>query len=96
MNQTIAAIYEQGMLRPLTPLLMPERTRVQIQIISQSSDVEERQRVRQVLLDAGVIQPRPQAEPVPPISEAQLEAAARALAMAGPLSEQIIAARDEA
>jgi len=34
MSETIAAVYERGVLRPLTPLVLPERTHVQIQIIA--------------------------------------------------------------
>jgi len=95
MKETIAAIYEQGVLRPLTPLALPEHTRVQIQIVALVPAVqEERHRVRQALLDAGVIRPRPTIEPVQPVSEAQLAAAADALAAAGPLSELIIAERE--
>lgn len=55
---------------------------------------QERQRVLQVLLAAGVIHPRPLAELIAPVSEAQLDAAARALAAAGPLSEEIMAERE--
>jgi predicted DNA-binding antitoxin AbrB/MazE fold protein len=95
MNETISAIYEKGILRPLTPLLLPERTRVQIQIVAQSpDDQEERQRVRQILLDAGVIRSHPSVEPTRPVSETQLAAAADALGAAGPISELIIAERE--
>ena len=95
MDRTIAAIYEQGVLRPLTPLVLPERTRVQIQIVVSPPAVrEERHRVRRALLDAGVIRPRPPAEPVRPVLETQLVAAANALAAAGPLSEVVIAERE--
>jgi predicted DNA-binding antitoxin AbrB/MazE fold protein len=95
MNETISAIYEKGILRPLTPLLLPERTRVQIQIVAQSPDVqEERERVRQILLDAGVIRSHPSVEPIRPVSETQLAAAADALGAAGPISELIIAERE--
>jgi hypothetical protein len=55
---------------------------------------EERQQVRQALLDAGVIQPRPPTEPILTISEAQIAAAANSLAAAGPLSKLIVAERD--
>lgn len=95
MSETIAAIYEQGVLRPLTPLLLPERTRVQIQIIAQTpATQEERQQVRQALLEAGIIQPRPPAQPVQPVSETRLVEAANALAAAGPLSELVMAERE--
>jgi predicted DNA-binding antitoxin AbrB/MazE fold protein len=95
MSETIAAIYEQGVLRPLTPLLLPERTRVQIQIVVQPQAAqEERQQVRQALLDAGVIQSCPPVESIRPISETRLAEVANALAAAGPLSELIIAERE--
>lgn len=95
MSETVAAIYERGVLRPLTPLVLPEHARVQIQIVAQSlAAQEERRRVRQALLDAGVIRSRPSAEPVQPVSEAQLAASANALAAAGSLSDLIIAARE--
>ena len=32
MSQTITAVYENGVLRPLKPLALPERTRVRLQI----------------------------------------------------------------
>jgi len=95
MSETIAAVYERGVLRPLTPLVLPERTHVQIQIIAPVPTAqEERRQVRQALLDAGVIRPRPPADPIQPVSEAQLAAAADALAAAGPLSELVIAERE--
>jgi hypothetical protein len=81
----------------LASLSLPEHTRVQIQNVAESPAVrknEERRRVRQALLDAGVIRPQPQVDPLQPISEAQLAAASEALAMAGPLSELIIAERE--
>jgi predicted DNA-binding antitoxin AbrB/MazE fold protein len=95
MSGMIAAIYEQGVLRPLAPLALPEHTQVQLQIVEPDSGIEtERRRVRQVLIEAGVIQPRAVLEPVQPIAEITLTAAAQALAKAGPLSELIIAERE--
>ncbi len=32
MSQTITAVYEDGVLRPLSPLLLPNKTRVTVQI----------------------------------------------------------------
>lgn len=95
MNGTIPAIYEQGVLRPLVPLHLPEHTHVQIQIVALSPDAdEERQRVRRVLLDAGIIRPRSPVEQVQAVPEDCVATAAEALAVAGPLSELIIAERD--
>ena len=96
MSETIVTIYEQGVLRPLKPLSLPENTQVRIQIVAPTLPAqEERLRVREALLDAGVIRPRQLTEPVQPVSEAELEKAARALAAAGPLSELVMAEREE-
>ncbi len=93
MNETVTAVYEHGVLRPLMPLHMPEQTHVQICILAEVAP--DRQRVRQVLLDAGIIRSREAEEPAELVSEAQIESAARALAAAGPLSELILAERGE-
>ncbi len=95
MSETITAIYEQGVLRPLIPLALPEQTKVQIQIIAPFSTVQdERGRVRQVLLKAKLIRPYSPVESIEPVSETRLIAAAEALGKAGPLSELIIAERE--
>lgn len=95
MSGTITAIYEQGVLRPLTPLVLPEHTQVQLQIVEPDSGIgTERQRVREVLIKAGVIRPRPMVELVQPIAETTLAAVAEALGKAGPLSELIMAERE--
>jgi predicted DNA-binding antitoxin AbrB/MazE fold protein len=94
MAGTIPAIYENGVLRLLTPLALPEHTVVEIQIVKPTSATEtERQRVRQVLAEAGVIQPQAVTEAIQPVSETDLAAAAQALGQAGPLSALIIAER---
>jgi len=91
MTETISAIYENGVLRPLTPLALPEHTTVEIQIVKPTSVIEtERERVRQVLIEAGVIRPQLITETIQPVSETELAAAAQALGQAGPLSASII------
>jgi predicted DNA-binding antitoxin AbrB/MazE fold protein len=94
MSETITVIYERGVLRPLKPLALPESTRVEIQIVSQPSAGQEKDRVRQALLDAGIIQRRTLIKPLQPVSEELLAEAASALAEAGPLSDLIITERD--
>lgn len=93
MSQTIPAIYENGVLRLLTPLELPEHTAVEIQIVRPVSSIDvERQQVRQVLTEAGVIQPQT-SEGVQPVSETELAAAAHILGQAGPLSTVIVEER---
>jgi predicted DNA-binding antitoxin AbrB/MazE fold protein len=72
MNETVTAVYEKGVLRPLTPLSLPESTRVRLQIIDQTPADQEQLQVRRALLDAGLIRPRVASEPAEPVSEAQL------------------------
>jgi predicted DNA-binding antitoxin AbrB/MazE fold protein len=92
MREEIAVVYEGGVLRPLQPLALPEHTWLEVRVIRR--DVDARQQVYDVLEAAGVIAALPPPEPLPVISEAELAAAAQALAAAGPLSELIIAERD--
>ena len=95
MNGTITAVYENGILRPLTPLALPEHTRVEIQIVNQApAAATERQQVRQALAAAGIIRPQTATEPIQPVSETALAAAAQTLGQAGPLSDLIIAERE--
>ncbi len=96
MGEIITAVYEHGILRPLTPMTLPEHTRLQLQIVSKLSPAkEERQQVHQALLDAGLIRPSPAVEQVEPVSEPELIDAARSLAAAGPISDLIIMERDD-
>jgi predicted DNA-binding antitoxin AbrB/MazE fold protein len=96
MSETITVVYEQGVLRPLTPLSLPEHARVEIQIIMPDEIVgDERQQVRQVLIEAGVIRAKPDEASIVPVSETELAAAAAALGQAGPLSALIIAERED-
>ena len=96
MNETIAAIYEKGVLRPLVPLSLAEHTRVHIHIVAESASVvADRQDVRLALLAAGVIRPHEDGEQIPEVSEEDMLRTANALGAAGPLSDVIIAAREE-
>ena len=73
MSETITAIYEGGILRPLAPLRLPEHTRVQLRIITRQRDEKgEQQRVHAALLAAGVIAPRPPVEQPALVSDEQL------------------------
>ncbi len=90
MSENIAVIYEKGVFRPLHPLSLPERTRLEIRIIETESNAE---KAYQVLLQAGLIQP---SSPVrlEQVTEKDRLEAADAYGQAGPLSDWIIAERD--
>lgn len=56
----VTAIYENGVLRPLTPLELPEHTQVQISVrpLPTPDDAQEhRRRVQEVLIAAGLRRP---------------------------------------
>ncbi len=94
-SEPILAIYEHGVLRPLDPLSLSEHARVHLQIVPSPMNGEnQRQRVRQALIEAQVIQPRTKHAPGPEVKESELQAAANALASAGPLSALILAERE--
>jgi len=98
MNSTVIAIYENGVLRPLTPLALPEHARVQIQVrqvLLPTDATEHRGQVQEALVAAGLSL---QSSPVPPvsgpISAERREELARRFAAGRPLSELIIDERE--
>jgi len=98
MNNTITAVYEKGVLRPLTPLTWPEYTQVQIHVqrVSTPTQVSEhRRRVREALVAAGLSLPTSGASVSPsPISAERREELARLFAAGRPLSELIVEERE--
>ena len=92
-NDTITAIYENGILRPLTPLALPEHTHVQIQVqrVSTPTDASEhRRRVRDALVAAGLSLPTLEISSASrPISTERREELAHLFATGRPLSELI-------
>ena len=74
MKQTITAIYENGVLRPLTPLELDEHAKVRISVEPVPSNVDavetQRRRVEDVLIAAGLVRPRVAPDPpLRPLSE---------------------------
>lgn len=86
MNTTFTVIHEGGVLRPLTPLSLPEHARVQVRIIkpARGEKPSDRERIYNALHDAGLIKPQAAAEALYSVSEAELVAAADALGATGP------------
>ena len=99
MSTIFTAIYEQGILRPLRPLALPEHARVEARIVPRPARAKkapvDRQDIFAALMDAGLVKAQAPAELAPTVSEADLLAAAAALATAGPISDLIIAERAE-
>ena len=98
MNQTIMAIYENGVLRPLTPLALPDRTEVRISVeaTSERADAEtHRREVDSALIAAGMMLPRTGSEEIPrTLTNVEREALARHIPTGRPLSEIILEERD--
>ena|SRR3990172_12026219 len=98
MSQTIEAIFEGGVFKPLEPVELAERQAVRLIVEVVSSTEARLPTVRQVLQDAGLLttlSPHLEAKIVPGVT---LEAVRQSLARAGgkPLSELIIEQRGPA
>ncbi len=95
----VTAVYEHGVLRPLTPLHLPERSQVEIVVrtIHGTPDAHaRREQVRAALDAAGILAPVTPTE-MSPLSESERAALAEQLAVPGamPLSQIIIEDREE-
>ncbi len=85
MGEVITAVYEKGILRPLTPLNLREHQRVRVQVIPENALEEEtpRERAERLLGAAGMLQLKSQESlPLTPISEAERQALADRLGSA--------------
>ena len=76
-------------------MALPEHSRLEVQIVRRRRPTgDQRKLADDALQAAGIISAQVPGDELPMISEAQLVAAAQALAVAGPLSELIIAERE--
>jgi predicted DNA-binding antitoxin AbrB/MazE fold protein len=95
MSTQATAIYENGVLRLLTPVSLPEQTRVRVEILAEEEPEQDMRRAEVALVAAGLVKPvislPPGLRKVSPARRAEL---ARLYATGGPLSEMIIADRD--
>jgi predicted DNA-binding antitoxin AbrB/MazE fold protein len=92
-DTTATAIYEHGMLRLLSPLPLPERTRVKL-VIQPIDASDELRRAAHVLAATGLVTAPGAAPSLALGSELRLAETAERYAVGGPLSEVIIAERD--
>ncbi|MDX2040578.1 MAG: antitoxin family protein [Acidobacteriota bacterium] len=101
MSQIVTAIYAEGVLRPLSPLKLPEQAEVEVEVKTKAKPsraaIEERIRLHQALVDAGLVRDAGhwQAEIVMPVSEDEEEELGRVFAAGKPLSELILEEREE-
>jgi predicted DNA-binding antitoxin AbrB/MazE fold protein len=71
MIETVTAVYEKGMLRPLQPLNLRERQTVRIQIMPDEparpeEPADEVEQIIQSLVASGLMYPRPKRDTIPP------------------------------
>ena len=99
MNETVRAVYEKGVLRPLRPLHLRERQTVQLQIVTDepAESANEAEAAIRLLVAAGQLTPPPRHPNIAPVPEqARHELADRLGHAPGkPLSEIIIEDRGE-
>lgn len=97
MTETVKAVYENGVLRPLRPLKLRERQTVRLQIVPDEPTDAEDEAAIHLLIEAGTLTPPPGRSNVEPISEQERRELADRLGQAPgkPLSEMIIEDRGE-
>jgi len=94
MTNEATAIYENGVLRLLTPVSLPENARVRIQILAEEESHDELRRADEALIAAGLVKPAPAATDTVHVSRARRAELNRLYATGGPLSAVIIRERD--
>ena len=97
MSETVTAVYENGVLRPLRPLKLRERQTVRLQIVPEEPTDSEDETAIRMLVEAGTLTPPPGRSDMEPISEQERRELADRLGRAPgkPLSEIIIEDRGE-
>ena len=93
--RTIQAIYEDGLLKPLEPLALPEHTHVQLTVaLVEGQFKTEDERIRAIFAAAGVeLAPRP-TDGRQPMSEPERTALGRRIRPGRPLSDIISEERE--
>ena len=96
MLEIVTAVYENGLLRPLSPLKLNEHQTVRLQVLPDKS-VDEEEEAIQYLIATGILTPPPGHSDVEPLSEEERRELAETAGKAPgkPLSEIIIEERGE-
>ncbi|MEB3338070.1 MAG: antitoxin family protein [Leptolyngbyaceae bacterium] len=98
MTQILTAIYENGVLRPLEPIALPEGQAIRLQILTDES-LRELEKIRQQLITLGLVTPPAYAPASQPVPEAVWQEMTQRLSQMSqksfnkPLSEIIIEER---
>ena len=96
MSQIISVIYENGILRPLEPLNLPQQQLIQVHILPDEAADKTEQAVRS-LVEKGLVKPPKGHSDVEPVSEAERLRVSDVLGKVSgkPLSEIVIEERGE-
>jgi predicted DNA-binding antitoxin AbrB/MazE fold protein len=97
MTTTVTAIYADGVLRPLTPLALPEQTTVQLSVqpVAFSQQSDHRLRIQQALTTAGIAtEPHALGVNIGPLSVERRAELAQRFATQQPLSDVIAEERE--
>ena len=94
MGTEALAIYENGVLRLLTPVSLPERARVRLAILNEEEPEGEVHQAEAALIAAGLVKPASVKVGLRSISQDRRAELALLYAEGGPLSDVIIAERD--
>ena len=96
MSELVMAIYDQGLLRPLKPLNLPDRQTVVIQVLSEFVS-DKADQIIQFLVKLGYLTPPSEHSQMKPVSETERQIVADRFAKAAskPLSEMIMEERGE-
>jgi predicted DNA-binding antitoxin AbrB/MazE fold protein len=95
-TQSVAAIYENGILRLLEPLALPEHARVRVTVAAEDEALSpDREQIRAALAAAGLILVEPSARARQPLSPQARAELGRQVPPGRPLSEIIIEERGE-
>ena len=95
MSEKIIAVYGNGILRPLTPVSLPEGTRVTLEVLP--SDSEEQEKTLQMLSDIQITYPSGKFKTPPPMTEEERTEFLNRIGQTPgkPLSEIIIEEREQ-
>jgi predicted DNA-binding antitoxin AbrB/MazE fold protein len=96
MRELVTAIYEKGLLRPLSPLKLKEKQTVFLQIVPQGGDEEVDRLTAELVLAGALTLPEPIGEDDEYITDEELELLAAEVGsqIGKPLSEIIIEERE--
>ena len=93
MTETVLAVYEKGVLRPLEPLRLKEQQQVYIQVVPKEAADDEGAAAIRILVEAGLMRAPDRKVPPPPdpVPEQERRALAESLAQApGKMLSEIV------